>query len=193
MQDIHKRFEFYKQFREQVESKGHILVTSALEWKNQRNHVDILCPNNHLINILPYDFLKNKIPCSRCSGYRKTLEDVQALALKLGWKFLEDHYKNDRTPYRWRCPNGHIHIATHHYFTKCQSCKECQRMSYTLIDYVRAAKVHDWHCRTSNDKRYSAQSLLSFTCSKGHEFRATYASAIKGQCNECLAQLEKVA
>lgn len=191
--DVHKRFEFYKQFRDKVEAQGHILLTNAVDWKSQRRHVDILCPNKHIINILPYDFLKNKVPCSRCSGYRKTLEDVQFFALKLGWRFLEERYKNDSTPYRWRCPNGHIHMATHRYFIKCQSCKECQRMSYTLIDYVRVAKSHGWQCRTTRDKQYSAQALLSFTCNNGHEFRTTYTTALKGQCNECLAQLKKIA
>jgi hypothetical protein len=171
------------------------IITPFSEFKNQREKALLKCPNGHTVSMLPYHVLTrakgkgrycgNGLGCPKCSGFHKTIDDLNEFAIKCNWKCLSKKYKTQRDLYIWECPNGHSVERTFHHFVKAQSCEQCQTNIYSLKDFVAISKMHKGNLISENDKKYSKSSLLTFECLNGHRFRTNYTNALKHWCPNC--------
>ena len=188
--------ERYKKLKADLKRLKWKLVTSFADFKNQREKALLECPKGHRVSMLPYHVLTraNKkeakyvgqgLGCPKCSGFHKTIEDLQAFAESYGWKCKSKVYKTQRDEYEWICPRGHVVKKTFHYFLKAQCCDKCQSNVYSLKDYQLVSKEKGGELVTHIEKEYSSASLLTFRCSNGHEFRSNYSGALKKWCPCC--------
>lgn len=107
---------------------------------------------------------------------RRTLEEMQALAVARGGRCLSDHYVNTATHLEWECAMGHRWRATpasviqHSSWCRVCASKEPRRSRITMDDMQARARVHGGRCLS--DAYNGAHTPLEWECAKGHRWFA---------------------
>lgn len=164
--------------------KDGYLVIGCYVKNNQK--VEMLCPNNHTINITPSDFKSNK-RCAKCSGVcaEQAMEDFFSLAKKKGFKVV-GRYINSSTKIEVSCPNSHkikivpSQFKAGHGCVKCvgQCPDESKRELYLFAEKVKYTVKGE----------YIKNSLkLDFVCDQHHDFSMTPHNFKSGhRCPKCM-------
>jgi hypothetical protein len=121
----------------QVLASGHGGCCLSKEYKNAHKKLDWLCSENHYFKAT-YNNVQQGTWCAVCAGLaKKSLEDIQAIALEKGGCCLEKEYINNRASMSWQCKNKHVwttpwaNIQAGKWCPKCQ-CKTEQKVREIL-------------------------------------------------------------
>jgi len=124
--------------------------------------------------------------CAICSGVSKrTINDMQQIAIKRGGKCLSNTYINNRTKLSWECDKGHQWEATPHDIggdSWCPTC--CGAFRLTIADMKKLARKKKGKCLSSD--YVNNRTKLLWECSNGHQWRTTPMTINKGSwCPTC--------
>lgn len=121
---------------------------------------------------------------------RKTINDVRAVAESLGYTFLGNEYKNNRTKMPFNCPKHGVFFATYYRLTKGNGCPRCgrkrgsERRKYSY-EYVKH-KVEEKGYELISSEYTSAHDKLTMSCKKHGEFKQTLSMFLSGHlCPRC--------
>ncbi|PFM22979.1 hypothetical protein COJ41_14915 [Bacillus thuringiensis] len=143
------------------------------------------CERGHIWKSSPYQVKKGSW-CPRCSGRKKTIEDMQILAELKGGRCLSKSYINNSTKLCWECSKGHIWEAIPSSIQRGTWCPECNgNKQYGLEDMLNVAKERGGECISKQYINFASK--MRWKCGKGHIWEATPASIVAGSwCKECL-------
>ena len=97
----------------------------STEYKSLRTRMRWRCAKGHVWESQGQNVRRGKW-CLRCSGkMRKSIEEMDEIALSRGGKCLSRQYKNMSTKLRWQCERGHQWMARPHLFKLGQWCPRC--------------------------------------------------------------------
>jgi hypothetical protein len=126
--------------------------------------------------------------CPYCRGFYRTIEDMQALAVKRGGKCLSKTFLCMNEKLRWACDKGHKWEAIPQSVMRgswCPVCAGTQRL--TIEDIRKTARERGGKCLSN--KYVNGVTKLRWRCSKGHEWEAVPDSIRQGTwCPRCGAK-----
>jgi len=121
---------------------------------------------------------------------KKTISDMQALAIRKGGACISLIYSNAITKLRWRCVEDHEWEATPNSIQSGSWCPACSRVQSgstqraSIEDAKALAIQRSGQCLSSEYKNNSQK--LRWRCAEGHEWGASIASIKKGSwCSVC--------
>lgn len=172
--------------REFIKKEGHELLTE--EYINARQNLSIRCPKGHIYERNWNSFQQGK-RCPYCSpmskiNKKKTISQINEIALKDGYEFLEKEWISAKYKMKCKCPRNHIFEINWNNFKGGKRCRYCRdedkRLSY---DYVKEYVEKEGYVLHTEVYVGSKQSLL-FECPKGHIYEATF-DAFKHHNRRC--------
>jgi hypothetical protein len=115
--------------------------------------------------------------CRQCSTDRQknTIEEMQALASKLGGKCLSPVYVNAFTKLRWECGQGHVFEASPHHIKRGRWCRICGNKraiverTMTMSEIQALATARKGKCLSES---YTPGKNLEWQCEHGHVWEA---------------------
>ena len=170
----------------------------SLEWKCYAedyavasSKVRFTCENGHEFTQHRTELLRGHW-CSQCSGYVKTLKDLQNIAAVKGGCCLSVSYNGVKDKYLWQCNIGHAWKSSLdsvlNIGTWCPICGEQQRRKkkrrYTIKDMQQLAEKHGGKCLSELFENIAHR--LLWQCSCGHVWEATASDIQRGKwCLPC--------
>ena len=122
---------------------------------------------------------------------RKTIEEMQGLALLKGGVCLSTDYINVKTPLKWQCSKGHVWEANPVNIYNGNWCPICsERRKLTLEDMKSLAESRGGKCLS--DRYINNKAKMKWQCSQGHVWEAR-SDNVKNQgawCPFCLVGKE---
>lgn len=129
---------------------------------------------------------------SRIVLRKKTIQDMQDMAIKHGGKCLSNEYINSSTNLKWECNEGHVWEATPNNIRKgtwCSKCAVLQRCR-TIEDMCELAKRRGGKCLSTIYVHNKIK--LKWECSEGHTWEMTPNSVQQSQwCPSCSGHVAK--
>jgi len=125
--------------------------------------------------------------CAACAGLKRlTIEECQALAKSKEGKCLSKTYKNEESPMRWQCKEGHEWTTRFGSIKNgghwCPACSGRQRSTIESCQEIAQSKGGE--CLSETYK--NAHTKLQWKCSKGHEWKMRPNNVKSGQwCPAC--------
>lgn len=140
--------EYYKKY---IESFGYKVLSNNIINGKQKIHIE--CTNGHKFYKSFYNF-KNGQRCMICNRNLLSYDEVKYKIELTGYKLLSKEYKNNRTPLKVMCPEGHIYKVKYDNFQQGKRCPECTSNSKgedkinlylkeNNINYLRQYKFSD--------------------------------------------------
>lgn len=135
--------------------------------------------------------IKNGSWCLKCSGFSKlTIDEFQAIAIKLNGKCISREYKNANSKLEFQCSEGHIwssranHIKRGSWCPICKRKTSAQKRGLGISTMQILAKKFNGKCLSITYK--NSKSELEWECEKGHTFFKKPDYVKKGRwCQEC--------
>ena len=115
------------------------------EYKTLNTKLKWQCSKGHIWETIPNSILRGTW-CKICAGKaKKTIEEMQAIAISRGGKCLSKNYTNSRTNLIWECANGHVWSAKFDNIKQGKWCPDCstglsERICRTYFEEVFNAK-----------------------------------------------------
>jgi hypothetical protein len=129
--------------------------------------------------------------CRQCSTDRqkKTIEEMQALASKLGGKCLSPAYADAHTKLKWQCGQGHCFEATPSHVKHRRWCRICGNKRATLEgrmpigEIQKLAVTRNGRCLSDS---YTPGQKVKWRCEHGHVWEANLQNVKSGSwCPVC--------
>ena len=165
------------------ESEGYTLLSA--EYKNSKQKLEFLCPNNHQHRITFGDWSSGH-RCAYCAGVSKPdFEELKRTFEKEGYVLLSTGYINSHSKLEFICPNGHIYeITRSDWLQKCR-CGLCFGNNKFTIDELRSEFSKEGYTLVSNEYN-NVHSKLEYLCVEGHMNTTTRNSWRNGcRCPTC--------
>ena len=160
---------FIKTYYKNTISKGKSHSRFYVEYTCDKGH-----PNNKRTDTL------SKAWCYECT--KNTIDDVQNLAKRIGWKLLDKVYINCKTKHRWECDKGHVIEMNYNNALRGKGCKKCLMRS--LEDLQKVAQDKGGQCLST--EYTTVRDKYKFRCGNGHEWETTGAIIMSGSwCAQC--------
>ena len=140
----------------------YVNTQTKLEWECQKGHCWFAVPMA----------VKRGNWCRKCAGVeKKTIEEMQDLAVQRGGKCLSTEYKNVRTHLVWECALGHQWKATPRNIQQGRWCPHCAgNQLKTLKDMQILASENGGRCLS--DTYINSRTKLLWKCRSGHRWWA---------------------
>lgn len=121
---------------------------------------------------------------------KHTIDSVRSMFEQIGYELLETTYKNNSTPLRVKCDNGHTTEISLRSFLRGRRCRYCyyereridRRLSY---DYVKKYFAENG-CELLDDHYKNAKTPMSYICLCGEKSEITFDNfRIGKRCRNC--------
>ena len=148
------------------------------------------CSAGHTWEARP-DSVRGGSWCRRCNSasQKNTIEQMQALASKLGGRCLSPVYVDSHTKLKWQCAQGHVFEATPSHVKHRRWCRICgnkraiAERTMTLSEIQALATARKGKCLSES---YTAGKNLRWQCEHGHVWEASSHSVKAGSwCPVC--------
>jgi len=156
-------------------SKRYLNLVTPLRWRCAKGHVWKAAPGM----VKPSGYQEQGTWCPRCAQEpRYSIADMNALARLHGGECLSKVYRNNDTPLRWRCAQGHIwkakpnSIRPYTQKTRGSWCPACavEKRKLTIEDMQEVARARGGECLSA---RYvNNRTPLHWRCAEGHVWEA---------------------
>lgn len=115
---------------------------------------------------------------------KKTIEEMQQLAISNSGKCLSKEYINITTKLEWKCLVGHRWMSTPQNVRDGRWCISCGRRKSKLNKIIQIIESKGGKCLT--DSYYNQNSLISVRCQNGHIWTTKYLYLQRGTwCPKC--------
>lgn len=142
------------------------------------------CSVGHIWESIPSIIVYRNSWCSRCSGKRKTIDDMYNLAEKRGGKCLSKNYVNSSTKLEWKCSDNHQWEATPDSIRDGAWCPHCSGRRKTIKDMFELAANNNGKCLS--EKYINDNVKLKWKCKNNHVWETRPSSIIQGHwCSIC--------
>lgn len=149
----------------------------ATEYRRGMEPVTWRCDKGHSWSA-PWSRIRAGTWCPDCGRERlrrpkprKTLEDMQAYAARLGGRCLSRYYINSSTKLLWECAEGHVFEAVQSSVARGHWCPECSgARSGSLAEFRVLARQRGGDCVSTEYRGTSAP--YRWRCAEGHEWVA---------------------
>ncbi len=155
-------------------------------YKNTSTKVKILCPEGHLYNVTPNNFMSRNSRCPVCSG--KCSDHAKKHFYELieieGYKLLTD-YTNNKTKVKILCPENHIFDIRPNTFKNGVRCSFCSGTNTIQAKYIFHETLK--HCGYKLLTEYiNNKTKVKVLCPSGHTLNITPNSFKNGnRCPKC--------
>jgi len=162
-------------------SKKYINDRTKLKWQCKEGHVWDTTPNN----------IKRGTWCPYCARVaKKTLEDMQKIAISKGGKCLSSEYIDSKTKLKWQCEKGHVWEATSGHISQGKWCPFCIGRGKTIVDMQKLAETMNGKCISIQFK--GMKTKLKWQCKYGHIWEAKPSNIMNGSwCPYCAGNARK--
>lgn len=158
-------------------------ATTSTRWR---------CERGHIVES-SYAGMKKGRKCGECNTKRRTANDYEIMAGKLGWKWLGPEVKRIADNTNWRCDKGHNVAASfkqlYHQARGCRLCgiqRRADNRRFGPQYYEELAKEQGWTWLGSDV--FDTHTHTTWQCPYGHEIQATYTEVRRGRkCEQCRA------
>jgi hypothetical protein len=114
----------YEFVKEHIESFGYKLLSK--EYVSIKYKLKLECPEGHVIEMRFGNFKNVNSRCNICAGHEKhTYEYIKERFEEEGYTLLSKKYKNNKTPLKTICPEGHNHSIPYGRFRGGDRCMVC--------------------------------------------------------------------
>lgn len=157
-------------------SQEYINAYSRLLWRCHEGHEWWAKPSN----------IKYGQWCRKCLGLdKKTVGDMQQLAVERGGKFLSPHYINSSTKHKWQCQEKHQWLASPASIIQGHWCPFCAGLAKKTPEEM-VALAESRGGKFLSEKYLNQQTRHLWECAEGHQWLATPNSIHNGSwCSEC--------
>jgi hypothetical protein len=101
------------------------------------------------------------------------IDEYIAIAEKRGGMLLSKKYINSRTYLKWQCREGHVWMTSPRAIKSGQWCAVCAgKKKLTIEEMQRTARLKGGRCLSK--KYINVKEKLTWQCSKGHIWKASY-------------------
>ncbi|MEO6921907.1 MAG: hypothetical protein ABI171_23210 [Collimonas sp.] len=144
------------------------------------------CAKQHQWSCVPHH-IKNGRWCPECARERNgSLERVQRLAKDRGGEYLEETYRNNKTPARWRCAEGHIWKSGSGKIASGTWCPQCSHdRKRSSIEEMQAIVVSRGGRCLSTDY-VNSTTTMQWQCAAGHVWLNIPRNKKKQWCAKCV-------
>jgi len=112
-------------------------------------------------------YIKSGYWCPYCNSGRKTIKDMQKLALGKGGKCLSKEYLGANTNLKWKCKEGYIWETKPAKIIGGSWCPHCYgNVKYTINNMQELAKSNGGKCLSK--EYFNAYTKLKWQCNVGH-------------------------
>ena len=137
----------------------------------------------------PHDVIGSGSWCPKCSKRaRGSIQEMKELAKSRGGECLSQTYKNHESMLKWKCGKCNYIWETSAMSVKNGKhwCPSCAKQGKPTIEYINnLAEMKNGKCLDAKDYK-RAHDKLSWKCSEGHEWKASYANIRAGKwCPYC--------
>jgi len=155
------------------------------------------CKEGHEWETTPFSVIINKTWCPSCARQARhkgvTIEYFHELAAARGGECLNWAYRNANVPLQWRCAKGHVWSASASHVKRGSWCPICakssKKPSHTIEEMRALAAKRGGECLSA---RYDPYQVLTWRCSRGHEWQAKGSAILRGHwCQACAAEAQK--
>jgi len=177
----------YKEVKEAFEAENYKLLST--DYKNCRTKLTYECPNGHVYSITFDGWLKGR-RCYFCRANIKLSTKYVREALKAEGYTLLSEYKNSRTKFKYRCPNGHIGYIKWDHWRDGHRCAACAgNKNKVLADIQEEFENEGYELLSTSYK--NSHSLLRYKCPKGHIGNILYYNWKVGhRCAQCAGNVK---
>ncbi|RHZ54282.1 hypothetical protein Glove_428g125 [Diversispora epigaea] len=148
----------------------------STEYINGKSHLRWKCVKGHEWEATLSNIKYQNTWCPYCAGQAKnTLDIAKMIAINKGGECISNEYINGSSHLRWKCAKGHEWSATlQNVKNKGSWCAMCVGQNRTIEYIQHLARKQNGNCLSNSYK--DAHSKLIWNCSKGHVWKATFAS-----------------
>lgn len=161
-------------FFKMVESEDYKCFSDYL---NNKTKVELQCPNGHIYNVRPNDFMTGH-RCRSCSISNsdeimqrkiKSSNELNLIAKKRGFKILGE-YINLNNKIKMSCPNGHIRMYDIGHFKNGFGCAICNGTDteHSKQNLIKLSKSENYEVV---GEYVNVMTKIEFKCPKGHMFK----------------------
>lgn len=187
----------YNFVKSEIERTGYTLLST--EYINNREKLDLKCPNNHYYSVSYSNFKQGK-RCPTCRNeklnkkYKKNIQEVKTDIEKIeGYLLISDTYINSDKKLEIRCPNGHLFFMSYKNFHNVgQRCPYCQNKKVDFNDVIYAFKKHGFILISTEEDYTTNTNKLDFICEKHQDLgiqQIGYVYVKRGQgCEGCFKE-----
>lgn len=174
--------------RSAFETRGWVL--GSTEYIKAHLPLKFICERGHNHHI-SWSSFNSGHGCIYCSGgLAPTIKYIRSRFEAKGWTLQSSEYTNAQSLLRFNCSKGHNHQISWTNFRKGVGCGACASNIKFEIEAVRSAfEGRGWKLRSSEYK--NTNSLLKFTCNKGHDHQISWSEFRKGvNCAYCVGGIK---
>lgn len=181
----------YKFVKNIFDQNNCILLTNKNEYDNGVKKLDYICVCGNNSKITFYDYYIKNHRCRNCCGTeRHSYKYVYNYFKEHGCELLENEYKNNRIPMKYKCSCGNISQICFGSFKAGNRCKKCgdekthdkQRFSYEFVK--ETFDKND--CILLSKKYINCKQKLKYICSCGNKHEISFDNFIQGKrCPVC--------
>ena len=171
-------------------NKGWKLVSNI--YKNNKTPLEVICNKGHKTTITWNNFATGK-GCKICANNQKLdFNTIKKEFKKKGWQIISNNYKNNKTPLKVICNNGHKTTISLVNFKNGHNCKFCTnnniKHTYSYIKHKIISKR--WKLISKEYK--NSHSKLKVICNNGHKTTTTWNNFRNGVgCKFCKGMMIK--
>jgi len=178
----------YSEVKKAFEAENYKLLSTG--YKNCRTKLTYECPNGHVCSVTFDGWLKGR-RCYFCrANIKLTTEYVKEALNREGYKLLSE-YKNSRTKFKYKCPNGHIgYIKWDHWRDghRCSVCAGNVKIDRSVIEKEFYREGYRVLSVFSNKGR----TRIKYKCPNGHIHDMYYYNWRNGyRCPSCAGNVKK--
>ena len=155
------------------------------EYKNNYTKMRYRCECGN-ISIINYRRFKQGQRCMECSGDKKySLQYIQNYFKENGCKLLEEKYKNNKSPLKYKCSCGNISKISFNCFKNGQRCKKCGGTEKYTFNFVKQ-NFKENECKLLEKIYKNSHTLMRYKCNCGNISKITFDSFKRGhRCMKC--------
>ena len=156
----------------------------STEYVNSYTHLRFRCAEGHEWLAAPRQISRGTW-CPHCAGKVLTIDEMRELARARGGRCVSRSYRNQRSPLRWRCAQGHEWKSSLANLRRGTWCPHCAGVSpRTIADIQALAAGHGGVCLSTTIE--PGVDRLRFRCRLGHEFESKASYLQQGSwCPRC--------
>lgn len=181
----------YETIKEIINKKNGKLLTT--QYIDNKQKLEIECINGHIFQMSYNKISSENQWCSRCSGRKLLLEDIQKLCEQNNCICLNDCYKGAKTTVlNLVCNNGHTWTTMIDKIKNniwCDECKKNNDNEAKLQTYINFAKKNNGECLTSEITDIIKNQIVKFRCINNHIWECIISKYMLDNdvwCKECL-------
>ena len=151
-----------------IKSKNYTLLSK--EYKNSQTKLKIKCNKGHEFE-MKYNKFQQGQRCPFCAdNKKKSINQIKETMAKENYTLLSKEYKNNKSPLKIKCPNGHVIKKPWSYFQQGYRCAECLKKP---IDEIKETMAKENYTLLSKEYK-SAHKKIKIQCDRGHTYEATW-------------------